>query len=230
MSVEHLEGKRTGRPRGSKSSPLWLRAARWALRNLDSPDAVPPSALARRLVALGRKRPDRLVLCLDTLEAARQKRAASRVRAARDPAERDPNTAGGPQGEGQRAGLAVGQPLRIEAPADRRNGEATGPAETDPNNAVGSHDEQQPDGNDAALAPETEGPPQKVKALVLPLPRFMQILRSIRASFPEDGQLIECRVLPAQEEVLFFVRSETFPPVPAGAEVPRCLSSFRNHP
>lgn len=68
MGIEHLEGKRTGRPRGSKSSP-WLRDARWAYRNLDNQDAKPPSALSGRLLQLGRKHPDRFAACLARLEA-----------------------------------------------------------------------------------------------------------------------------------------------------------------
>jgi hypothetical protein len=178
---------------------------------------------------MGRKRPDRLVLLLDTLEAARQKWAASRKRAARSPAERDPNLTGGPQDERQQDRLTGGPPLGIEAPVVRRNGEATGPAEPDPNAAGGLRDERQQDGNDYP-ASGIERPPQKVKALVLPLPLVVQFLKRIRASFPHDGQLFECRVSLAQDEFLFFVRSETFLAVPAGAEVPRCLSSFRNHP
>jgi hypothetical protein len=46
MGLQHLEGKRTGRPRGSKTSPLVDRDVRWAYRNLGTPDAVPPSPLA----------------------------------------------------------------------------------------------------------------------------------------------------------------------------------------
>ena len=72
MGLEHLQGKRTGRPRGSKSTPRWIRDARWAIENLDSLDAVPPTALARRLHALGHKHPDRLVVCLARLDAVRR--------------------------------------------------------------------------------------------------------------------------------------------------------------
>ncbi len=69
MGVDHLQGKRTGRPRGAKTPPPWVRAARWAYEHLDVADAVPPSALAARLVALGRKHPDRLAVCLARLDA-----------------------------------------------------------------------------------------------------------------------------------------------------------------
>jgi len=75
-SVAHLQDRRTGRPRGARSAPAWLRAARWAHRNLGKPEAVPPSALAGRLLALGQEHPDRLAVCLDKLEATWELRAA----------------------------------------------------------------------------------------------------------------------------------------------------------
>src|SRR5262245_12147447 len=70
MGIEHLQGRRTGRRRGSKSGPFWLRAARWAAQNLGKPDAAPPSPLAARLLTLGLKHPDRLTACLTKLEIA----------------------------------------------------------------------------------------------------------------------------------------------------------------
>jgi hypothetical protein len=74
MAVEDLEKRRTGRPRGSKSAPPGLRAARWAVRHLADLDAVPPTELAARLLALGREHADRLAICLDELEARAQSR------------------------------------------------------------------------------------------------------------------------------------------------------------
>jgi hypothetical protein len=67
MGLKDLEGKRIGRPKGSKNAPPWTRAARWALENLDNLEAVPPSPLAGRLAALGRNHPDRLALLLNML-------------------------------------------------------------------------------------------------------------------------------------------------------------------
>jgi hypothetical protein len=69
MSLEHLEGKRKGRPKGAKSSPPWVRDLLWAYHHLDKPDAEPRSEMARLLLALGREHPDRLINCLLTLEA-----------------------------------------------------------------------------------------------------------------------------------------------------------------
>jgi hypothetical protein len=72
MGAEHLNGKRTGRHRASKSAPPWERDVRWAYRNVADPDAQPPLALAGLLAALGRQHPDRLFLCLALLEAPRE--------------------------------------------------------------------------------------------------------------------------------------------------------------
>ena len=64
MSLAHLEGKRTGRRPGSKSTPPWIRDARWAYRNLGRPGAEPPSPFAAALVALAREHPDRFLDCM----------------------------------------------------------------------------------------------------------------------------------------------------------------------
>jgi hypothetical protein len=69
MGVEHLQGMRTGRPKGSKTSPAWVRALGWAERNLDNTDAVPPSALSGRLLAFGREQPDKFLACLARRDA-----------------------------------------------------------------------------------------------------------------------------------------------------------------
>jgi hypothetical protein len=69
VGVEHLQDKRTGRPKGSRSTPAYVRALRWASRHLDKPDAVPPNELAGRLLALGREAPDRLLALLIQLDS-----------------------------------------------------------------------------------------------------------------------------------------------------------------
>src|SRR5260221_14723874 len=92
MGLKDVEGKRTGRPRGSKSRPPWIRAARWAIKNLDNPDAVPPTPLARRLVALGREQPESLVICLATLDASGNK-PDQQKQESNAPVERQPNAA-----------------------------------------------------------------------------------------------------------------------------------------
>lgn len=69
MGIQHLTGKRTGRPRGTKNTPPWVRDARWAYQNLGNLDAAPPSPLAGRLLDLGREQPDRLAVCLAAIDA-----------------------------------------------------------------------------------------------------------------------------------------------------------------
>ena len=83
MGLQHLLNKRSGRPKGSKTSPPWARDLRWAYKNLGRPDAVPPTALAGLLVALGREHPDRLVACLVLLDSQAPK-AEQRERDAND--------------------------------------------------------------------------------------------------------------------------------------------------
>src|SRR5260370_26750868 len=64
MGLELLVGRRTGRPPGSSSVSPWKRDVLWAYRHLGDPDAMPPSPMAERLLALGREEPDRLIACL----------------------------------------------------------------------------------------------------------------------------------------------------------------------
>src|SRR5437879_3382853 len=84
MSVDHLKGRRSGRPKGSKSTPSWVRATAWAMRNVAKPDAVPPSEQAAYYVKLAREDPVRFgewLIARDTWLTARD---ARRHAAARD--------------------------------------------------------------------------------------------------------------------------------------------------
>jgi hypothetical protein len=77
-SVAHLQGKRTGRRKGSRSRPHWLRAIRWAESQIERPGGKPPSKLASLLFALGQEHPDRLAMCIakaDEYEQAMQQTA-----------------------------------------------------------------------------------------------------------------------------------------------------------
>lgn len=91
MALKDLQLKRSGRPKGSKTSPLWVRAARWACENLDNPDAVAPSPLACQLLAFGRKNPHKLAICLAQLDALCHK-ADKRKGVAGNPAEQKPDS------------------------------------------------------------------------------------------------------------------------------------------
>jgi hypothetical protein len=114
MSVEHLHGKRTGRPRGSKSTSPWRRDALWAYRHLGRPDAQPPSELAKLLLALGREQPDRLFACLALLDDPGHP-AEQPNREAGGSAEADPTTGGrspDPQSSGNDLGGKPPQKVR----------------------------------------------------------------------------------------------------------------------
>ncbi len=67
MGLEHVR-HRTGRPRGSKSTPRWVKDLRWAYANVGNPDPRPPTAFAGRLLALAKEQPDKLFSCLVALE------------------------------------------------------------------------------------------------------------------------------------------------------------------
>jgi hypothetical protein len=83
MGVEHITREmRTGRPRGSKSAPSWVRDVRWAYRNLGRPEAEPPSELAKLLVSMGREQPERFLACLAALESLAPKAEEPRVNGA----------------------------------------------------------------------------------------------------------------------------------------------------
>jgi hypothetical protein len=74
-SVAHLEGKRSGRPPGSKSTPRWIKDATWVERHLGDPDAKPSTALAAALLKLAREQPDKFVAVLALREAPPQTEA-----------------------------------------------------------------------------------------------------------------------------------------------------------
>jgi hypothetical protein len=69
MSISHVDGHRTGRPKGSRTTPAWVRALNWAERNYGTPDAVPPNALAAKLLQLVQDRPELFVRCLALRDA-----------------------------------------------------------------------------------------------------------------------------------------------------------------
>jgi hypothetical protein len=87
MSVAHLEGRRTGRPRGSRSTPPWKRDALWAYRHHDDRDAVPPSEFARRLREQAWERPDLLLAALALLDGqpSREEVGGAEIRTADEP-------------------------------------------------------------------------------------------------------------------------------------------------
>jgi hypothetical protein len=69
MPLEHLQGKRTGRPRGSKSSSPLKRDLRWACRNLGK-DVEPPTAGAKFWSEMARNEPEKFVKAVAELDAA----------------------------------------------------------------------------------------------------------------------------------------------------------------
>ena len=70
MTVAHLQGKRSGRPRGSRSSSPLRRDLLWVARNLGK-DRVPPSDGAKFWAEIARNEPEKFVAALAALDAAR---------------------------------------------------------------------------------------------------------------------------------------------------------------
>src|SRR5262249_11515682 len=68
MGLKDVEGKRSGRPRGAKTSSRVKRDIMWAYRNLANPDAKPPSAGAMLWANLARQQPGHFLACLVQLE------------------------------------------------------------------------------------------------------------------------------------------------------------------
>jgi hypothetical protein len=72
MALKDLEGKRTGRPRGAKSTSRVRRDILWAYNHLDKPDAKPPSPGAKMWAKLARKEPVRFLAHVARNEAPRK--------------------------------------------------------------------------------------------------------------------------------------------------------------
>jgi hypothetical protein len=69
MALKDLEGKRTGRPPGAKTTSRVKRDIAWAYRNLDNPDAKPPSTGARMWLEHARQEPGHFLDCVLTADA-----------------------------------------------------------------------------------------------------------------------------------------------------------------
>jgi len=72
MALEDLEGKRTGRPPGARTTSPVRRDILWAYRNLDKPDVKPPSPGAKMWLDLARQEQGRFLSCIALFEASRQ--------------------------------------------------------------------------------------------------------------------------------------------------------------
>jgi hypothetical protein len=72
MPLDHLQGKRTGRPRGSKSSSPLKRDLLWACRNLGN-DVEPPTLGAKYWSEMARNEPDKFVKAVAELDAANRR-------------------------------------------------------------------------------------------------------------------------------------------------------------
>ncbi len=79
MGLEHLEGKRTGRPRGARTKSRLRRDIQWVYRNLNKPDAQPPSAGAKLWQKLAREQPAMFLECVVRVDTGPAQEAESKV-------------------------------------------------------------------------------------------------------------------------------------------------------
>lgn len=107
MGLKDLEGKRTGRPRGAKTTSRVRRDILWAYRNLDNPDAKPPSPGAKMWAEHARKQPAHFLGCVVRVETAGDQEADSEGEGGLP--DGVPNGTGEPSGKG----LAGKAPQRL---------------------------------------------------------------------------------------------------------------------
>jgi hypothetical protein len=93
MGLKDLEGKRSGRPPGARSTSRVKRDILWAYRNLDKPDAKSPSAGARMWAEHARRDPGHFLACVLRADTAGQSDAEAALLPKRD-------VSGGPSGNG----------------------------------------------------------------------------------------------------------------------------------
>jgi hypothetical protein len=67
VGIRHLEGKRSGRPRGSKSWPL-TRVMNWVRKHVGKRDAKAPTPMAAELLDLARYDMVKFLACIAALE------------------------------------------------------------------------------------------------------------------------------------------------------------------
>src|SRR5262245_15482119 len=72
MALEHLQGKRTGRPRGRRTTSPAIRGLRWAAQNVGKEGVIPPSPAAAHFLDLALNQPEKFFAALAALEEAQK--------------------------------------------------------------------------------------------------------------------------------------------------------------
>jgi len=197
MSLKDLEGKRIGRPAGSRNAPPWLRAARWVLGHLDEPGAEAPTPLARLLAEQARQDLVKFLLALDSMERAQRGQQAGNGVVHAD------------QVGNSQLGRSVGQ-------VDGRNDTPKGDA---PPSSVSAPQQAPP------KSPPVQSPPaRRVKRLIVSGKDLVQWLLGQREPpwlrfLPGCFDLVGC-TLNKSGDANLLVKSWTFEPVAEGEEVP----------
>jgi hypothetical protein len=97
MGLKDLVGKRTGRPRGARTSPRVRRDILWAYRHLEDPEAKAPSPGARLWAEHARRQPGRFLACVLRVDTAGAREADDEGDGV-GPG-REPDGTGGPTGD-----------------------------------------------------------------------------------------------------------------------------------
>jgi hypothetical protein len=110
MGLKDLDGKRSGRRRGSKSAPQWVRDLRRAYKNLGKPDGEILSEGVRYWLAVARERPSEFAAALAQLDRAdSRKPEANDTAAGAVPSDRQANVNGATP-----VTLIAKRPLRVK--------------------------------------------------------------------------------------------------------------------
>jgi len=89
MGLKDLEGKRTGRPPGARTTSRVRRDIMWAYKNLENPDAKPPSPGAKMWAKHAREQPAHFLACVAMVDAAGQQDGEGDGGADGEPAQTD---------------------------------------------------------------------------------------------------------------------------------------------
>jgi hypothetical protein len=211
MGVDHLATKRTGRRRGSKNGPPWLRDLRWVSRNLGKKDAEPPTELSAFLLDWAREHPDRFHAWVIRTEGPAPK-AEQQNGTATVAADRGPETAQRPHNEQKPASVPA-----VPAPG-------VVPAKPMPD-----HEHQNGTGapHDLPASAPTAKPVVKAEQLPQNVGRvFMSEKHLVRALYLFFGivgpriEVISCEMDQTDKGVLFTVSSPSFARVADGEMIP----------
>jgi hypothetical protein len=218
MGVDHLQGKRTGRPPGAKSRSAVKRDMMRAYRYLRKPDSRPLPPGPAWWLELARTQPEKFMeylLAMETMGAEKPR------------ATTEPNQLGGPRDDMEKDNSGQCQ-VTLQTPmatTEQQNG--NGPARHPVPPPVPT---QQTNDNGAARKSPAAKRPPNVKKVSMPEKFVLLQLRRFRASIPSDCKLVDCAVDPTRPGIVYSISSREFAPVAEGQPVPELAPRFSSAP